>query len=235
MPTLIVQRGHCFRTSGATGTSGEQDFANRVAQMCYRLLDGVNGWRVILTLADEYYYVANAFVAIHGDGSMHPSARGASAGYQTPEGQLFAHAWQRAYAARGWPIFREDNYTDSLKYYYGVKNAVSVGTKKAFIAECGFLTSPEDRALMMSPTGIERVALSIGDALGITNEGFLMALTASQQQQIYDSISGYNERRNTLGLPDKDMGAGLADVEQELINMRGMSREIGRASCRERV
>ena len=36
MPTLIVQRGHCFRTSGATGTSGEQDFANRVAQMCYR-------------------------------------------------------------------------------------------------------------------------------------------------------------------------------------------------------
>lgn len=167
MPTLIIQMGHCYRRSGATGTDGEQTYATLVGDAARRLLNGRGGWMVRLTLADVDDYRADAFAAIHCDGSDFSSARGASAGYQTAEGQAFAHAWKRAYAARGWPTFRPDNYTASLAGYYGVRRAVSAGTRRAFIAECGFLTSPTDRALLTAPGGPERVALAIGDALGI--------------------------------------------------------------------
>lgn len=167
MPSLIIQMGHCYRRSGATGTDGEQTYATLVAGAAQRLLHGRGGWSVRPTLADIDDYRADAFASIHCDGSDFSSARGASTGYQTAEGQAFAHAWKRAYAARGWPIFRPDNYTASLAGYYGVRRAVSAGTRRAFIAECGFLTSPADRALLNAPGGPERVALAVGDALGI--------------------------------------------------------------------
>lgn len=165
---LIVQMGHCYRTSGATGTQGEQGYATVVAEACMALLHGVDGWIVRRTLADENYYRADAFAAIHCDGSLFPGARGSSVGYRTPEGQAFGQAFKRAYANRGWPVFRPDNYTDALHGYYGVRNAVNAGTRRAIIIECGFRTNAEDRALLDGPVGPERVALSIGDALGIT-------------------------------------------------------------------
>lgn len=167
MPVLIVQQGHCYRKTGATGTEGEQGYATAVADACRRLLHGRNGWFVNPTLADENDYRGAAFVAVHCDGSIHSTARGASAGYRTPEGQAFAQAWQRAYAARGWPVFRPDNYTSALSGYYGTREAVEAGTRRAIIIECGFMTSPADRALLTAPGGPERVALAIGDALGI--------------------------------------------------------------------
>lgn len=170
MPVLIIQQGHCYRTSGATGTEGEQPYARAVADACRRLLQH-GGWRVRTTLADETgtaAYHGDAFVAIHCDGSVNPTARGASVGYRTPEGQQLGQAWKRAYAARGWSGgFRPDNYTAALSGYYGTRNAVAAGTRRAVILECGFLTSPLDRALLTGPMGPERVALSIGDALGI--------------------------------------------------------------------
>lgn len=168
MPVLIVQRGHCFRTTGATGTTGEQAYATAVADACIRLLHGKGGWSVRATLADENYYAGAAFVAIHCDGSTNSSARGASVGYRTPEGQQFGQAWKQAYANRGWSGgFRPDNYTSALAQYYGTGNAVAVGNRRAFIAECGFRTNPDDRALLDAPGGADRVALAIGDALGI--------------------------------------------------------------------
>jgi hypothetical protein len=167
MPKLIIQRGHCYRTSGATGTAGEQSYATAVAAACIRLLDNQGGWRVLPTLADENNYHGDAFVAVHCDGSVHASARGASVGYRTPEGQAFAQAWKRAYAELGWPLFRPDNYTTALAGYYGVRNAVNVGTRRAIIIECGFLTNEEDRTLLWESGGPERVARAIGAALGI--------------------------------------------------------------------
>lgn len=168
MPSLIIQQGHCYRTTGATGTTGEQQYATAVADQCMLLLNGKGGWSVRRTLADVNDYRADAFFAVHCDGSTNASARGASAGYRTPEGQGLAHAWQRAYAARGWTGgFRPDNYTAALQGYYGVRNAVAAGTRRAMIAECGFLTSPADRALLLDDDGPRRVALALGDALGI--------------------------------------------------------------------
>jgi len=168
MPTLVVQRGHCNRSTGATGTTGEQAYVTRVADACHSLLNGRNGWVVKRTLADVNDYSGSAFVAIHCDGSVSASARGASVGYRTPEGQTFGQAWKRAYARRGWPAFRPDNYTAALSGYYGTRNAVNAGNRRAIVIECGFRTSPEDRALLDARGGPERVARAIGDALGIT-------------------------------------------------------------------
>lgn len=170
MPTLVVQQGHCFRKKGATGTTGEQAYAVRVAEACVRLLDGEGGWKVKRVLADEDDYDGDAFVAIHCDGSLNAGARGASIGYRTPEGQKFGQAWKRAYVARGWlGGFRVDNYTTALARYYGTGNAVAAGNRRAFIAECGFRTNVADRGLLDGKGGPERVALAIGDALGIAS------------------------------------------------------------------
>jgi hypothetical protein len=171
MPTLIVQKGHCYRKTGATGTTGEQEFATRVADAAVRLLHGRRGWTVKPILADEPSsdYEGDAFAAIHCDGSTNSSAHGASVGYQNNEGRALALAWKRAYAARGWNRgFRDDNYTSALAGYYGVRTARSVGNTRAFIIESGFLTNPQDRALLTGAGGPERVALALGDALGIT-------------------------------------------------------------------
>lgn len=170
MPTLIVQQGHCYRKTGATGTAGEQGYATLVAAACFQLFNQRDGWTVIPTLADADQYRADAFIAVHCDGATSAAARGASAGYQTAEGQALAHAWQRAYAAHGWPLFRPDNYTPALRQYYGVTKAVAAGTRRACIIECGFLTSPADKALLVGPGGVHRVALAIGDALGIAKQ-----------------------------------------------------------------
>lgn len=171
MPTLVVQKGHCYRSTGATGTNGEQAFATAVADACVALLNGRGGWtvRVIVADASSASYRGDAFVAIHADGSINASVRGASVGYRTPEGQAAGQAWKRAYAARGWPGgFRPDNYTTALAQYYGTGTAVGQGNRRAFIIESGFLTSPEDRAVLTGPGGAARVALAIGDALGIS-------------------------------------------------------------------
>jgi N-acetylmuramoyl-L-alanine amidase-like protein len=174
MPVLVVQRGHCNRTTGATGTNGEQAYATSVAEACVAVLDGRNGWtvRVILADAGGGEYAGDAFVAIHCDGSLDPSARGGSIGYRNAAGQRFGQAWKRAYAARGWTGgFRADNYTEDLHFYYGTGTAVDQGNATAFIAECGFMTNAANRALLTGPGGTTRVALAIGDALGIEAEG----------------------------------------------------------------
>lgn len=205
MPTLVVQMGHCYRKSGATGTTGEQQYAAKVGEACMRLLNGRGGWTVNTTLADENDYRGSAFVAIHCDGSTSPTARGASIGYRTPEGQALGQAWKRAYAARGWPGFRPDNYTSALSGYYGTGNAVAAGNRRAFIAECGFRTNAQDRALLDAPGGPERVALSIGDALGIPLTppgGFLMSLSDKQQKDVHDRVMGFLQQRWYLPVLD---------------------------------
>lgn len=189
MPELVVQMGHCYRKTGATGTIGEQNYAERVAAACMRLLHNKSGWVVNTTLADENDYEGNAFVAVHCDGSDNSSARGASVGYRTPEGQAFGQAWKRAYAARGWPIFRADNYTSALSGYYGTRNAVAAGNRRAIIIECGFRTNTLDRALLDGPGGVDRVALSIGDALGISTEDNSSMTTTPAQVWGYENTN----------------------------------------------
>jgi hypothetical protein len=172
MPVLVIQQGHCYRASGATGTTGEQQYATRVGNACMRLLNGKGGWTVRLILADApaNQYRGDAFFAIHCDGSTSSSARGASVGYRNAAGQQLGQAWKRAYEARGWDGFRPDNYTAALSGYYGTGTAVAQGNSRAVILECGFRTNPQDLAALDGPGGVDRVALAIGDALGIPTD-----------------------------------------------------------------
>jgi len=179
MPTLVMQLGHCFRRKGSTGTPGEQDFAVRVGNSAASLLHGRGGWEVKVILADDPLdsYRGDAFAAIHCDGSVSGSARGASVGYQGSTGRTTAREFLAAYQIRGWSgPFRADNYTPALAGYYGVRRAIQVGNRNAFIIESGFLTNEDDRALLVAEGGANRVALAIGDALGIPTDSPAPAL-----------------------------------------------------------
>lgn len=167
MATVAVQMGHCFRTSGSTGTAGEQKFNELAAELAVGTLEmrGHHARSIKADVATEDYR-ADVFVAIHCDGSTSPSARGASVGYQSTSGRRIAAEWKRAYQRRGWTGgFRTDNYTPALAGYYGVRFARAAGASFAFIVESGFLTSPEDKALLSGPGGPRRVALAIADAV----------------------------------------------------------------------
>lgn len=154
MALVVIQAGHYPRKTGATGTGGldadptEQEFNIAAAHACASALaDAGHTGQVIWADVANAAYRGDAFVAIHCDGSTSSSARGASVGYRTPEGQRFATAWKGAYQAAGWlGGWRPDNYTAALAGYYGTRNAVDAGNRVAFIAEAGFLTNPQDEA-----------------------------------------------------------------------------------------
>lgn len=148
MPLLILQRGHVPRTTGATGTEGEQVMTLSVAALVKAHIPP--GWTLRIVDADEpdeRYRGGDAFVAVHGDGSTNRTIRGASVGYRNAQGSALAQRWKTAYDAAGWPGgWHNDNYTTGLAGYYGVREAVSNGTPNAFILEVGMMTNPQDRA-----------------------------------------------------------------------------------------
>lgn len=167
MALVVVQRGHVPRTTGATGAPGEQQFAIATADRVKIRVNGI-GHTVRIINADEPNdrYKGDAFVALHYDSSSSSAAHGASVGYQSSEGRQFAEYWKRHYVANGWTRgFRGDNYTAALAGYYGVRRAVSVGNRRAFISEAGFHSNPQDMALLKAPAGPDRVAIAIAAAL----------------------------------------------------------------------
>jgi hypothetical protein len=209
-PLVVVQAGHCYRKTGSTGTSGEQVFTAAATRAAVAELER-RGFRARGILADDptSVYAGSAFVAIHCDGSTSPSARGASVGYRDAAGKALAVAWKTAYQRRGWSGgFRPDNYTAALAGYYGTGNAAAAGNGRAFILEAGFLTSPDDRALLgfagspparANDTGIGRVAGAIADACEAvfgrqitstppTKEPDDMPLTAADAATVWDGI-----------------------------------------------
>src|SRR5690606_11073631 len=167
MAVLVVQRGHVGRKTGATGAPGEQQFAIEAAERVAHHVNAVGHIvRIIDAVEPAERYRGDMFVAIHYASSSNPSARGASVGYQTPEGKSFAAAWKRHYQANGWTGgFRPDNYTHNLAGYYGVRRAVSVRNKRAFILEAGFHSNPDDRRLLASPAGPDRVGVAVAAAV----------------------------------------------------------------------
>lgn len=199
MPILVVQMGHVGRTSGATGAPGEQAFTQTVGNACSALLNR-GGWQVRLIPADppSSYYRGDAFVAVHADGNNNPDVSGCSVGYRNSAGQGLAHAWRDAYIRRGGPkVWHPDNYTTNLGQYYGTGTAVAQGNSRACIIECGTITNPADRALMTGPGGPERVALAIGEALGlmpsapVTQEDTLDPLNNAHDDAVIGRIDAF--------------------------------------------
>jgi hypothetical protein len=222
MALIVVQAGHCHRRTGATGTGGldgdptEQEFAWAAAHRTAALLRTA-GHQARVILADESSdrYRGDGFVAIHCDGSTSRSARGASVGYRNSDGQRFAHAWKRAYARGGWSGFRADNYTSALAGYYGVKRAVSVGNRHAFIAEAGFLTSPADEALLSGPRGTERFARAVTEAVAEIFGGRPPTPTAPQEEDDM-TLDEFVKALKTPGSPLRTTVAEIFDGQQEV-------------------
>lgn len=175
MPTLVAcQRGHVPRTTGSTGTAGEQDLNRAVASEMVAMV-AATGWTLRVIDADEpsERYRGDAFVALHADGSIYPSASGASVGYQTAEGRDLGQTWKRAHVQAGWPgKWRPDNYTRGLARYYGVRRAVEAGNRRAIIIEAGFLTNPQDRAWLQANS--RRIAAGVLSAVTAIPVGRLL-------------------------------------------------------------
>lgn len=205
MPVLVVQMGHVGRPPcpGSVGTAGEQNFTQRAGDACTRLLNGRNGWTVKVIDADPGYftvrsqiggdpnaYRGDAFVAIHCDGSTNPDRNGASFGYREG-GRGFAQDIKGAYLLRtGRPAswLEPDNYTTNLSQYYGTGLATQVGNTRAVIFETGFLTNPDDKAMLLADTGPDNVALAIGSALGITAQEDTVSLTTTEHGWLEDIL-----------------------------------------------
>jgi len=201
MARIVIQAGHYPRTSGATGTGGrdgdptEQEFNIAAARACARRLAEVGHQGVVINAdVPDASYRGDAFVAIHCDGSTSSSARGASVGYRTAEGQAFAGAFKRAYQAAGWSGgWRPDNYTAALAGYYGTKRAVAQGVRRAFVAEAGFLTNPADEAQLSLPGGPDRFARALTAAVvatfGVPHQEDDFDMTPAERTKLIDDIA----------------------------------------------
>ena len=154
--TVAIQRGHCFRRTGSTGTSGrlpdgrrktEQEYADALAQQTAREMRRA-GHTVHVLTADEAVPRCDVFLAFHQDGSSNSSAGGASIGY--PPGNersaRYGSIWKSLYQASHWDRgFRPDNYTSALRGYYGYRRT-SAPVK--VLMEHGFATNPSEQQLM---------------------------------------------------------------------------------------
>jgi hypothetical protein len=167
MARVLIQRGHCSRRSGATGTSGEQKQVTRIAELAAPWLEQ-HGHTPIVLGADEPLPSGDMFIALHCDGSVNAKAGGASVGYRNDEkSKRAAQAWKAAYQRRGWPFgFRADNYTKALSQYYGTGWAAKKGIPLAFIVEFGFLTNAKESAWLRSEAGETAAARSLVDVVG---------------------------------------------------------------------
>lgn len=144
MGTVVIQKGHWPRRTGATGTSGhrgsEQAFANEVAHR----IPALTHHTVYVIGADDRIPPCDVFVALHQDGSADPRARGASIGYPrgSTRSQAYGARWKALYQAAGYPYgFRRDNYTAALAGYYAFART---GAPVKVIVEHGFATNRAD-------------------------------------------------------------------------------------------
>jgi hypothetical protein len=170
--TVIVQAGHVARTTGSTGTGGEQEFNLAVANMVAAEVKRRGGTaKVIRADVAQSDYRGDYFVAIHADGSTSKSVRGSSVGYRNARGKTLALAIKKHYQERakqaGYALsFRADNYTPALHHYYGTGYAIAQNPScRAVIVEGGFLTHPLERTFLSTQAGRRALALGIADAI----------------------------------------------------------------------
>lgn len=163
MSLVVLQRGHCFRHSGATGTAHEQDWNVAACDAAAAALNAVgHTTRIIDADVKLSEYKGDFFIAIHGDGNEDKTVRGASVGWRLTADKTMAQIWKQEYANAGWPSgFHADNNTKDLHLYYGTGNAHDQGTPRAICVEGGFLTNADDRAILLSDQGPKMMATAI--------------------------------------------------------------------------
>lgn len=172
-----IQRGHCFRRTGSTGTAGsgttEQAYVDDIGRRAAVIMRD-EGHAPTVALADTRVEAGyDIFAALHCDGSTSKTASGASIGGRDATDLEVGRVWKARYTARGWPYgFRGDNYTDALRYYYGTGWAAAAGIRYAFVLEHGFLTNPtRDGRFLTTDKGRTIAALALADTVNLMAGG----------------------------------------------------------------
>jgi hypothetical protein len=138
---LIVQMGHVPRTTGSTGTKGEQAFNKALGDEMDKLLKQTSlKYRIIG--ADEWSKPgpdkATIFLSLHADGNTNVSARGFSFGFKPGSDESFKEVLAKSYEKLTGFKRRKDNYTTGLLKYYGWKH---LDCKYCNLIEHGFMTN----------------------------------------------------------------------------------------------
>jgi hypothetical protein len=147
---LILQMGHVGRTTGSTGTKGEQVFNKALGDEMDKLLKPTTIKYKIIG-ADNWLKPepnkATIFLALHADGSTNPSARGFSMGFKLGTDESFKEVLAKDYGQLCKFTRRKDNYTTGLAKYYGYKH---VEAKYCNIIEHGFLSNKIEHDWLVS-------------------------------------------------------------------------------------
>lgn len=166
MTRIVIQKGHCYRKTGSTGTGGhrgtEQQFVDQLGDRMWEILHAA-GVDVTIVLADEMIPDCDVFVALHQDGSTDATARGASVGYPPTNnaGRELGQLWKALYQQAGWPSgFRPDNYTPALSGYYAYRR---VNADAKLLIEHGFATNRYDADWMWD--NLDTIAAVSADTL----------------------------------------------------------------------
>jgi hypothetical protein len=165
---VLVQAGHEGRPDCAvepaslcnnTGAAGEIELTPKVADEVARLLRaaGISVIRVPAHFGRDYRVRDALF--LHFDGSTQPCGSAASVGYpDVANSRVAAQQWKAIYA-KGWTFgFEPDNFTPSLRTYYGYKHAHA--TDAAVLVEGGEVTCPAQAAWIHAHWRWEAAALA---------------------------------------------------------------------------
>ena len=154
---FLISAGHQGRPASCArypkracnlGAAGEREWTPVVAGEAARALRAA-GYSVALEPADfDGTYAVKAAVFIHFDGSTSPCSSGASIGYHTSASKAAARRWRESYGAVFPFRFQPDNFTGSLRDYYGFRQ-VRAG-RGALVLELGEVTCPAQRAWLAS-------------------------------------------------------------------------------------
>lgn len=218
MATVCLQRGHCFRTSGSTGTAGrlldgtlrtEQQYVAALAPLIASAMRA-RGHRVHVLTADERVPWCDVFVALHQDGSSSSRASGASVGYPASSASArYASLLKAAYQLRGWPYgFRSDNYTAGLRSYYGYRRT-SAPVK--VLLEHGFATRPVEQSHMWA--NLHDAAAAHADAL----ELYLGRKSETTTEQEHRTVTNHYENVPTPTLRTGSTGGEVTELQRLLV------------------
>jgi hypothetical protein len=212
---VAVQLGHCYRASGSAGTGGccgetEQEYVTRLWGVLEPKLRAA-GHEPVRVLADPPRYEACAvMICCHADGSVNPTARGCSFGYNRSlpnavASKAFGDRWRAEHNAAGYPGGnRPTNYTTNLARYYALAPATRAGAERAVVLEVGFLTNRRDSDWLVANVG--RVA----DALVRTVVAFYGGVASGA-----DTKPPYPEdglRRGSTGEPVRWLQGRLNEI-----------------------
>lgn len=176
MARIVVQMGHVARTTGATGTVREQEFARAIAPRIQLRLANL-GHVCHVIGADAPVPASDVFLALHLDGSTNSARHGASVGWPNDAGRVYGRAWKAAHQLAGYRWgFLPDNYTAALAGYYGFRRAQA---RFELLAEHGHATNMEEREWLFA--NLDALAdahvVAIGAIVGHPRPGGSLTIT----------------------------------------------------------